>query len=168
MTDVAGRNAGKEDLRASLRAIGKDCPDSEIVLMGDGQGADVVGSVWQAQPAGVRTAVGVVTYADPHFNRAWVGQGVVWPKDAVFAHDGPLGPRGPFPATATERLQVWCLPKDPGCQRLPRPRRWQGDEYDVYAEWAAYNLAPATVEVLARQGFATAEPVAPTQAASTG
>jgi hypothetical protein len=78
-----------------------------------------------------------------------------------------LGGRGRFPEGAIDRVQAWCLPKDPVCQALPRPWGWHGNEYDVYEEWAAYNLAPGVVETLVDQGFPTTVPARPTSVPST-
>lgn len=168
---AASRDAGKRALRSTLREVAADCPDTRVVLIGYSQGADVTNSVLLTRPPEADHVVGAVGFADPHFDRRWVDLGIARPRDAVFENDGAAGARRvTFDDDQLANTQQWCLPKDPVCQgpaaqlaRYP----WHGPEYDVYEQWAAYELAPAVAGVLARTELAVPEPIPPAQRPST-
>jgi hypothetical protein len=137
---VKSRDEGVRDLRRMWNAVVSACPESAVVAFGYSQGADVVASVWQEQTLETASTFGVVLFADPHFNREWVTQGIVFPEGGVYKKDGLLGPRPLFDNGRLDGLQAWCWPADPVCQSLPS-LRWHGDAYDCYELHAARELA---------------------------
>jgi hypothetical protein len=147
------RDAGVYYLGALWRATIKDCPDSKIVALGYSQGADVVASVWQQNSLDTTNTAGVVLYADPHFNRKWVDQGIVYPTGGVWKHNGLLGSRPAFANDRADVVQAWCWPADPVCQTAPS-LSFHGVAYDCYEEWAAYKLATILAPALREQGYA--------------
>jgi hypothetical protein len=149
---VKSRDEGVQDLRRMWNTVVSACPDSAIVAFGYSQGADVVASVWEESTLDTASTFGVVLFADPHFNREWVRQGIVFPEDGVYKKDGLLGPRPIFDDDRLEGLQAWCWPADPVCQSLPS-LRWHGDAYDCYELHAARELAVRLAPRLRDHGY---------------
>jgi len=158
---TASRDAGKTYLGTLWRDTLVTCPDSEIVVFGYSQGADVVASIWQEEDLPRDRAVGVVLFADPHFNQKWAEQGITLPKGAVYKHNGLLGSRPMFADNVLGPIQAWCWPADPVCQTNPSTR-WHGPAYDCYEEWTAYKLAVLLAPGLRTKGFDVPPAVAPT------
>ena len=155
------RDKGVANLSKQIRSVRAGCPDSRIVLFGYSQGADVVASVWQDDATHPESFLGVVSFADPHFNRRWTQQMTVLPEKGSWSKDGLLGKRSKFDQSEIEGLQVWCLPGDPVCQARPTLINWHGWEYDCYEVWAAYYLAQDIAPFLADQGWEVKEPGRP-------
>lgn len=156
---ATSRNEGKKSLRTLLTQISGSCPDSRVVLLGYSQGADVVASVWQDDAPGEAQTTGVVLLADPHFNKKWVGQGIVLPEGGTYKKNGMLGARPLFDDDVVDRVQAWCWPADPVCQVLYRPWGWHGPAYDCYEDHAAVRLATDLYPWLREQGWDVTEPV---------
>jgi hypothetical protein len=164
-TGVAGysksRDIGKEDLTERITTIKETCPESRIILFGYSQGADVVASVWQEDTTDPTGFLGVVSFADPHFNRRWTGQLAVQPEGGKWAKNGMLGTRPKWDDSEIEGLQVWCLPGDPVCQNTKTLKDWHGWEYDCYEDWAAFQLAERAGPFLNSAGWNVSEPTVP-------
>lgn len=167
----ASRDSGRRALRSMLRRVAASCPETRVVLVGYSQGADVTNSVLLGRPPEADQVIGAIGYADPHFDRRWAGQGIARPRDAVFENDGAAGARRmTFDDGRPANNQQWCSPKDPVCQGPLSQlalHPMHGPEYDVYEQWAAYELAPAVADVLADAGFAVRAPSPPAQQPST-
>ena len=110
---------------------------------------------------GGSAARGVVLFADPHFNRDWVSQGIVQPNGAVYLHNGLLGPRPLFSRDRLDGLQAWCWPADPVCQENLN-WHWHGPAYDCYEAHAAADLATRLVDGLRERGYEIPDPPAAT------
>ena len=98
-------------------------------------------SVWQEDSTDPAGFLGVVSFADPHFNRRWTTQMTVLPEGGTWPKNGMLGTRPKWDDSELEGLQVWCLPGDPVCQDTKTLKDWHGWEYDCYEDWAAFRLA---------------------------
>jgi hypothetical protein len=129
------------------------CPYSAIVAFGYSQGADVVASVWQQPSLDTGSTSSVVLFADPHFNRDWVDQGIVLPEGGVYEHDGLLGPRPLFDDQRLDGLQAWCWPADPVCQSILLSKDWHGEVYDCYELQAAREIAARLAPRLRDLGY---------------
>lgn len=158
---TASRDAGKGYLDSLWRDTLVNCPDSDVVAFGYSQGADVVASVWQEPDLPRDRAVGVILFADPHFNQKWAEQGITFPKGAVYKHDGLLGARPMFADDTLGSIQAWCWPADPVCQVYPS-LNWHGVAYDCYEEWTAYKLALVLGPGLRTKGYDVSAAVEPT------
>ena len=168
------RNIGKRELAGMWFLTEKKCPDSQIVMVGYSQGADVVASVWQSGrgPAVPKNPEGkvmdrqpvksVVLYADPRFNRTWTDQGVTRPQGVQFQKDGVFGARRQFTGQEIPVVQAWCLTTDPICQRASLTKPWHGDAYDCYEQWAAAQIARDVAPGLRDKGYDVTDPVDPT------
>lgn len=155
------RNLGKEDLAERIATVKQKCPRSQMILFGYSQGADVVDAVWQDDDTDPAGFLGVVSFADPYFNKKWPGQLTVLPKGGSWPKDGLLGSRGKFDESEVDGLQVWCLPGDPVCQKKVTAKDWHGWEYDCFEDWAAYYLAGDIGPYLVEQGLEVRDPVRP-------
>jgi hypothetical protein len=155
------RDKGKRDLTKKINSITKDCPHSRIVLFGYSQGADVVASVWQADTTDPAPFLGVVSFADPYFNRRWTEQMTIYPEGGSWSKDGLLGMRPKFDDSELPNLQVWCLPGDPVCQARPTVKHWHGLEYDCFEDWAAFRLAADVAPFLRSEGWDVLDPRQP-------
>lgn len=151
-TYVSSRNKGVQDLVEAWSEVRRSCPDTMVVAFGYSQGADVVASVWQDSDIDTTNTSGVVLFADPHFSKTWVDQGIVLPEAGVYKHNGMLGARPEFADSRLAGLQAWCWPADPVCQ-APSLNDWHGPAYDCYEEWAAYFLAGDLRPFLRDQGY---------------
>lgn len=151
-TYVSSRNKGVQDLVDAWSEVRRSCPDTMVVAFGYSQGADVVASVWQNSDIDTTNTSGVVLFADPHFSKSWVDQGIVLPEAGVYKHNGMLGARPEFADSRLAGLQAWCWPADPVCQ-APSLNDWHGPAYDCYEEWAAYFLAGDLRPFLRDQGY---------------
>ena len=168
------RNIGKRELAGMWFLADRKCPDSQIVMVGYSQGADVVASVWQTgrgpalpkNPEGKvmdrRPVKSVVLYADPRFNRDWVTQGVARPSGTQFAKNGVFGARRQFTGDETAPVQAWCLTTDPICQKDRLTKPWHGDAYNCYEEWAAAQIARDVAPALRDQGYEVTDAADPT------
>jgi Cutinase len=111
---------GEIDLNHIVHAevSGRCGGQTQIVLLGYSQGAEVAGDVFQGlAPKEAKRVAAVVLFGDPLYNHR--------DKDADQAQrslDGSLGTRPQFAASESTEVLSYCNEKDPICQwRLPLP-----------------------------------------------
>lgn len=107
-------------LTGILAEINKDCPKTQVVLVGYSQGAQVVGDTLDSLPTALQNQIkALVLFGDPRFNpQLTVDAGTfntslygVW---ATPGNQAGLQPRQ-FPSSMTSQVKSYCIAGDPIC-----------------------------------------------------
>jgi hypothetical protein len=133
---------------AILRSI-EACPQTQLILFGYSQGAQVMGDAFAALSRSQRNHIKrVILFAEATYRP---NDPRVRYKPKALPHHGIKGARAPFPTGETAVIESWCSGLDFVCQYNPSSRSFHGDIYNTYevqaAEAAASALRPTMPRV---------------------
>jgi lysophospholipase L1-like esterase len=112
---------GEANLRAKIKSVTDHCADSQLVLSGYSQGAQVTGNVYRSLPADQRDRVlGVALFGDPLLNgKARTSLGTLERNRNGLLTDWRSDAPPEFPAPR-DKVRSYCHALDPICQGIVR------------------------------------------------